>query len=416
MAPPDPARLVPRRAKRVYRSLRAERRTLRQGLAALLLSTVAAFVAGLTLSHMTGTLDRIPGLLALIPASVGMRGTIFGSIGARLGTSIHAGLFEVTLRDGSVLRHNVEVGLISTFTSSLLVAVLARLFSAVFGTEAVTVWHLVSISVIGGALGSAIILGVTIALSVVSFRRGYDLDAVGTPMITAIGDMVALPAIYLVAVATEPEIVNAVAAAMSVAAVVAATWFAIRRADRVVRRTLLEMLPVILIVPVLDILAGALLESRRAFVVPAVLILIPPFISQAGALGGILSSRLSSKLQLGVIGARALPEPPARVDGGIVTVFAVVIFAVIGVVGFLLAATTGLDPPAFILMLGGTLLAGLLALPVLMGAGYYVAVGTTESGLDPDNYGVPFITGLMDLSGVVCILFAMSLLGVVAHG
>jgi mgtE-like transporter len=411
MARPNAADLVPRRAKHVYRSLRSERRTLRQGLAALLLSTAAAFVAGLTLSHITGTLDRVPGLLALIPASVGMRGTVFGSIGARLGTSIHAGLFEVTLAKGSVLRHNVEVGLISTFTSSLLVAVLARLFSAAFGTEAVSLSHLVSISVIGGALGSAVILVVTIALSVLSFRRGYDLDAVATPMITAIGDMVALPAIFVVAIATEPDVINAVAATVSVIAVVAATWFAVRRADRTVRRTLLEMLPVMVIVPVLDILAGSLLESQRATIAPVVLILIPPFISQAGALGGILSSRLSSKLQLGVIGARAVPEPPARVDGGIVTVFAAVVFTVIGVVAFLLAAVTGLHPPPFTQVLGGTLLAGLLALPILIGTGYYVAVGTTESGLDPDNYGVPFITGLMDLTGIICILFAMSLWG-----
>jgi len=198
---------------------------------------------------------------------------------------------------------------------------------------------------------------------------------------------------------------------VSVIAVVAATWFAVRRADRTVRRTLLEMLPVMVIVPVLDILAGSLLESQRATIAPVVLILIPPFISQAGALGGILSSRLSSKLQLGVIGARAVPEPPARVDGGIVTVFAAVVFTVIGVVAFLLAAVTGLHPPPFTQVLGGTLLAGLLALPILIGTGYYVAVGTTESGLDPDNYGVPFITGLMDLTGIICILFAMSLWG-----
>ena len=75
-----------RRTRTVWAYWRAERRTLRQGLVALVLSTLAGFVAGLTLAHLTGTLDRLPGLLVLIPAAVGMRGTIFGAIGARLGT------------------------------------------------------------------------------------------------------------------------------------------------------------------------------------------------------------------------------------------------------------------------------------------------------------------------------------------
>ena len=89
---------IPRRARRLFRSLRAERRTLRQGLVALVLSTVAGFVAGLTLSGIGDTLRALPGLFILIPAAVGMRGTIFGAIGARLGTTNAAGTFEVSFR------------------------------------------------------------------------------------------------------------------------------------------------------------------------------------------------------------------------------------------------------------------------------------------------------------------------------
>jgi hypothetical protein len=48
------------RAQRLFGYWRAERRTLRQGLVALVLSTGASFVAGLTLSHITGTLSALP--------------------------------------------------------------------------------------------------------------------------------------------------------------------------------------------------------------------------------------------------------------------------------------------------------------------------------------------------------------------
>ena len=89
MAGPRPA--LVRRARRLLGYWRSETRTLRQGLVALVISTAAGFVAGLTLAHITGTLAALPGLLILIPAAVGMKGTIFGAIGARLGTANAAG-------------------------------------------------------------------------------------------------------------------------------------------------------------------------------------------------------------------------------------------------------------------------------------------------------------------------------------
>jgi mgtE-like transporter len=413
----------PRPARNFWAYLRAERRTLRQGLVALVLSTLASFVAGLTLGSITGTLNLLPGLLVLIPASVGMRGTIFGAIGARLGTGIHAGLFAQTLAKGSLLRTNVEVGLISSVLSSFYLAGMARVVAAAFGEDPVSFWDLLTISVVGGVTASAVILVVTVGIAVLSFRRGYDLDAVSTPMVTAIGDMVTLPALFLASFIPRSDVVNAAVAggcvALALVALVAGT-----RAARPTRRILVEMIGVIALVPLMDIFAGALLEARRTSLelVPAVLILIPPFVSQAGALGGILSSRLSSKLQLGVITPRGRPEPPAIVDGAIVVGFGLVVFTAIGMIAVGLENLTGLAEDAGLLhpsgasIVGGTLLAGLIVLPITLVAGYYTAVGSTRFGLDPDNQGVPIITSLMDLVGVAAILFAMGVSGVIVHG
>jgi mgtE-like transporter len=178
------------------------------------------------------------------------------------------------------------------------------------------------------------------------------------------------------------------------------------------------MTAVVSIVPILDVLAGTLLESQaeRFFRYPGLLILIPPLISQAGALGGILSSRLSSKLQLGVITARGLPEPPALVDASLVVGFGLSIFLFIGVVGAALAGVIGRATPAVSAAIGGTVLAGSLLLPVILLLGYYLAVGTARFGLDPDNHSVPLITGAMDLAGVVAFVFAMAVSGVSLHG
>ncbi|HEY8018291.1 MAG TPA: magnesium transporter [Actinomycetota bacterium] len=411
-------RLVPRPARRLYRSWRAEKRTLRQGLVALTLSTAASFVAGLILASITHTLSALPGLLVLIPAAVGMRGTIFGAIGARLGTASAAGTFETNLKRGGVLAQNVEVAFVTTFTSSLWLAALAKVATSAFGESSISFWDLVTISVVGGFLGSVLILLVTLLLSVVSYRRGYDLDSVATPMVTALGDMGTLPLLYLATFLTRNDALNAIVAGLCIVVTVLAVVRMALRGDPGVRRIVLEMTAVIALTPFLDIAAGALLQAKEPLLarLPALYILIPPFVSQAGALGGILSSRLSSKLQLGVITNRGLPERPAVVDGSIVVLLGLAIFALIGVVGFGLAAVVGQPGPSAADTIGGTFLAGLLVMPLILVVGYYLAVLTSRFGLDPDNHAVPIITSVLDLAGVVALLLAMSLSGVALNG
>ncbi|MEO8477617.1 MAG: magnesium transporter [Actinomycetota bacterium] len=419
MAVPHRAtRLVPRPARRLYRSWRAEKRTLRQGLVALTLSTAASFVAGLILASITHTLSALPGLLVLIPAAVGMRGTIFGAIGARLGTASAAGTFETNLKRGGVLAQNVEVAFVTTFTSSLWLAALAKLATSAFGESSISFWDLVTISVVGGFLGSVLILLVTLLLSVVSYRRGYDLDSVATPMVTALGDMGTLPLLFLATFLIRNDVANAVLSGLCVLATVVVVVRVMLGDQPGVRRIVLEMTAVIAITPLLDIAAGSLLQAKEPVLarLPALYILIPPFVSQAGALGGILSSRLSSKLQLGVITPRGLPERPAVIDASIVVILGLAIFTLIAVAGAGLAALVGLDGPGALRTIEGTVLAGVIVLPLILVVGYYLAVSTSRFGLDPDNHAVPIITSVLDLAGVVALLLAMSLSGVALHG
>jgi mgtE-like transporter len=404
-----------RRARRLFGYWRSESRTLRQGLVALMLSTMAGFAAGLTLARFDHALRELPGLLVLIPASVGMRGMIFGAMGARLGTQVAAGLYEPNLRRRGPLRTNVEVAVVSALVMSLYLAVAAKLVASAFGEDTVSLWDLVTVSVLGGTAASGVLLVVTVGLSVLSFRRGWDLDAVSVPMVTAVGDMVTLPFLFLAAAFTRSQELNAVLAGLCTAAGIAALAYAIARASAPAKRILLETGAVIAIAPLLDIFAGALLEAHRAELaaVPGILILIPPFVSQAGALGGILSSRLSSKLQVGVLSPKGRPQVPALVDGSIIVTLALAVFTSIGAAATVLATATGQARPPATTMVGGALLSGLLVLPVILVAGYYVAVASTRLHLDPDNHGVPILTALLDLSGVSAILFVMAISGVI---
>jgi mgtE-like transporter len=310
------------------------------------------------------------------------------------------------------------VAVLTTFSSSLWLAFLAKLAAAASGQPSISLGDLITISVVGGVLGSVFILGITIALSVLSHRKGWDLDSVSTPMVTALGDMATLPTLYLAA-RLLPH--RGLAVPLVIVCVVAAVYATVRSygtGDRVVRRIVLEMTGVILLTPLLDIVSGAVQEGRlpELRAVPVLLVLIPPFVSQAGALGGIFASRISSKLQLGVVTPSGLPEVPALVDASIVLGLGIAVFTLIGAVAVVLSALTGHASAHPALVIASTLLAGLLATPLTIVISYYLAIVSYRFGLDPDNQTVPIITSVMDLAGVACLLFVMTVSGVLPHG
>src|SRR5680860_120558 len=174
-----------------------ERRTIKQGFLALAISTVVGMAAGIVLGSMNGLLEQLPGLLVLVPAAIGMRGAIFGALGARLGTGILTGEYTTELRRGTFTAQNVEASILLTFVSSALGAVAARATAAAFGLQTITVWELMVVSMVGGLLSSGFILVGVLLLSSKAHRRGWNMDAIGSPLITATGDIVTLPALVV---------------------------------------------------------------------------------------------------------------------------------------------------------------------------------------------------------------------------
>ncbi|HVL33103.1 MAG TPA: magnesium transporter, partial [Actinomycetota bacterium] len=180
----------------VLRYWRAERSTLRQGMVSLSISALGNIPTGLALGAMENRLKLLPGLFILIPAAIGMRGAIFGALGSRLGTSMQAGLLRMTLDRQGRLAQNIWASILLTFTTSLFLAVLARAITAALGMTSVSIWDFVVISVLGGVASSAIVLVFTVGLAWFGAKRGWDLDSVAAPLITFIGDLITMPALF----------------------------------------------------------------------------------------------------------------------------------------------------------------------------------------------------------------------------
>lgn len=388
---------------------------MRQGFVAVCIAALTSLAAGLTLAGMGRRIEAIPGLFVLIPVSIGMRGNIFGAFSARIGTAIHTGLFEVSSeRSGTLFQNVYAAGLLTIFTS-VAMGILARAIAALLGVEIVSVWDLITVALVGGLLSSAVVLAATIFVSVTALRRGWDLDAVGSPLITAIGDVVTLPCLllssYLVAIDIVTPVIGIVGMVLGAATLVHGWTVKAPLARRIVR----ESVPVLCVAIMLDILAGSVVEPRihEVFLpLPAFLIIIPGFLENTGALGGILSARLGSKLHLGAVTPKAKPEAAALLDGTIifalgVTVYAITAFATLGVAELFGQAYPGVADFVGVVLLGGILATSLAAL-----IGYYAAILSYRFGFDPDNHTIPLVTSGMDLLGVICLVVALSVFGV----
>jgi mgtE-like transporter len=390
-----------------------ESRSIRSGSVALAIGLGATLIAGIVLASSQDRLEGIPGLLALIPAAIGMRGSIFGALGSRLSTGILTGLFTPELTRTSWLGRQIEASTILSFATATQAGVLAWAISRVLGLPTIAILDLVAVSLIGGLLSSVVLFFVVVWMARRSFDQGWSMDDVGAPVITATGDLVTLPALLLATLVLAVEPLAVTLGALGLVVGTAAVAFGIRSEEATIRRVVRESMVVLTIAVTIDVLAGIVVEARaeQQFSSAALLVLLPPFIANCGSLGGMLASRLGSKLHVGQLEPRVFPGKVAALDFSLTALLAGLAFTGVGVAGWLAAvAVPGVEPLGVVTTVGVTLLAGAFALPILALVAYLAATTSFRFGFDPDNHGIPIVTATMDLAGVICLVVAITLL------
>jgi len=388
---------------------------VRQGLVALVLNSSTSLVAGAFLGAITGTLARYPGLLVLVPAAIGLRGNIFGSFGNRLSTAIHAGTFRWSLRREAPLGQNVLASMLLTMGISLALAVVAKAVAVGLGLQnSIDLLSLATVSIVGGLLGSIVVLAATLGLTAGAVRFGWDLDNVTAPLVSTLGDVLTLPALYLATFLLGIHIVTPTVGLVLVAASLVFLVAGWRSSSAGLRRIVHESVPVLLVAGCISAGAGVTLEKSfsQFDALPALLVLVPAHLSSSGALGGILSGRLASKLFLGTVPATSSPNREARRDISLVLLLAVPVYIFNGAGAALVARWLGEASPGLIQMVGVSLLAGALAVVFVVAVAYYGTIAAYRTGVDPDTYGIPIVSSSVDFVGAFTLIIAISLLGV----
>jgi mgtE-like transporter len=410
---------MPRSSRRVgarfVAFLRADISGVRAGFIALLISSGGDLVTGLTLASITHTLALLPGLIVLVPAAIGMRGNVFGALGSRLGTQIHAGTFRLSRRIDTPVGQNMGAAIVLSLSVAAVLAVLAKVMLDAFSFgRSISIADFMVVSVVGAVLSSVVVLVLTVAVAAFCANRDLDLDNVAAPIVTAAGDMVTLPSLFLATYLLHIHYFTPIIAIACVALGLGAAGFGLRaKGLPLLHRIVAESLPILTLAGIVDVLAGMTIQKRfDSFVTyPALIVLVPPFLEDSGSLGAILAARVSTRLHLGTLGEGRSPWRAASDDVLLVYLYAIPVFFFLGISSIIGAHVVNFRSPGALRMLGVSLLAGFLATTSSVIVGYYSAVLTHRHGLDPDNHGIPIVTSSLDLLGALSLILAIVLLG-----
>ncbi|MBO8181392.1 MAG: magnesium transporter [Archaeoglobus sp.] len=406
-----------------------DRRDIKESLFALSLVTVGNLITGFVLGYSSDKLSILPALILLIPASIGLRGNIYASLGSRLSSYLHTGRIGPSLEPIPEYTENLASStfllMLFSIFSSLLAAFAAHLMGLDFfmGEKISTVnlaLDLTTISVLAGVLSAFLMIPATFFLAIGSFRYGWNPDNITAPFITLLGDVVTLPILFLSAQIVFVSSFEVKIFIFSILIITTAflgflSFYGSLSRDaklkkgKIARKIVRESFWVLIICITLDLLAGSVIGSRieRFVVIAGLLTVIPSFLEDGGAIGGILSSRFASLLHLGVLEPRLKPSKEILRVFAIFHLIGLFVFTLIGISAQALNLTAGISTVSTAEIVAVTVVAGQILLLPLNLMAYYFSILSFRKGLDPDNIGIPLITSIMDLIGSACFILVL---------
>ena len=387
-----------------------------ESLFSLIFCTFGDLITGIIMGVSTSSLQALPALIILIPPAIDMRGNIFASLGSRLGTYLHTGQISPSFR-GKILSQNVSSSFILSISMSFYLGLLATFTANFLGMEVKAI-DMILISLIGGVLSAFFMLAFTIATAFFSYRLGWDPDNVTTPLITLVGDVITLPLLFfsmsfiLIINYQQKMLLFAFFIILGIISVILPfSKISIPYCKRIV----MESIPILLACGLLSTFSGSLLGGsfKGLIGIAGILTMVPAFLEDGGAIGGILAARFSSALHLGSMHYSKFPPKKAQKMFLSMHVIGLVVFSLIGIFAYIISIVVGIDVLPVHEMVIVSVIAGELLIVVVNFVAYYTSITSFKFGLDPDNVTIPIITSIMDILGTACLIAVLLLFGII---
>ena len=157
----------------------------------LLFCSILGGFSGGVLDNFSNTLISKEGLLTLVPLFSGESGNLVSILGARLSSSIHAGVIEAKFKLNKFVVNNFLAIFFLSVVIYPLIAVLVGVSTFLLGGVSVSFVALILISLIAGLLMIFILQFIVLYISTLSYKYGLDPDNIVIPLSTSITDSIA---------------------------------------------------------------------------------------------------------------------------------------------------------------------------------------------------------------------------------
>ncbi len=396
---------------------RRELKDVWEELVALTITTLGSGITGMIFGMGNIIVAMKSSVLMLAPASMGMRGNVYSSLGSRLSSLLHLGYIEPKISKNKLLIENI-LGVLTLKTSlTAYIGIIASLayfyISGVFD-----VMDLVLIGFLTTFMALPIMLAITFAITFITFSKGLDPDNFSAPIITLAGDAISLPILFISTYVVLKIYLSlkVVGVMLSIVLTMFLIGYVALSKRSYLKKIVLESTPILMICGLLEMFAGSALtiNVERILEQAGILTIIPGFLENSGALGGILAARLSTKLHLGDIEPKLLPSVEVTKEFVKVLIVALLIYPMLGIYSYGIAKILRLSIPSLGTIVMSILIAGTLLFIVVLFMVYFISIMSFKKGLDPDNVTIPLITSGIDAIGSFILMY--SLLMVAPYG
>jgi mgtE-like transporter len=382
--------------------------TYKQSLLALSFNFGAMF-AGALLTIYFDILSQEPWSLAVYPGILSMRGVIGGLFSGRLSTSLHVGTIKASFSKNTGDFYLMWRTLfVQTIESSIILGSTASLFGVLFwGTTVQDSATIISVVTASIALSIVIISPITIAISILSFRRGLNPDIIVYPIISTIAD-VFVTVCYIFILSIRSSLSQSGYFFMtflnSIFLVLALYIFFHDFDKKDFIKTLRESLLTLVLVAFIVNITGSFL-SRIKFVETRheIYIVYPAIIDTMGSVGAIVGSTATTKLALGTLTSSFTSIK--RHSNEIISTWiaSLMMFTLYSLSSLVLQGSLH----RFLTVLYIT---NLLATSCMIIISYTIGIATYRRGLDPDNFVIPIVSSLADTITTLALFFSLNLI------
>ncbi|MFW3146439.1 MAG: magnesium transporter [Thermoplasmatota archaeon] len=407
--------LLKRSVNRLPDRIKPETSLLLQSFWILLVCGLIDLFPGYFLGQYERLLIMVPGLLMILPPTVGLRGNIFGALASRLSSKLHLGTIEPRFRQNKELRVQLMTSAIQLMLLSVAIPAVGLVVGLLFGLEMAGAHELLFISILAGAVSGLLMFGISFGITFLTFRRGWDPDNVSAPIIASTGDILTIPILFFCAwlVIHLPSALVWVLGIGLMLLIISISLAVSMRGALTPKVILRQAFPIALIAVVISTFSGLVLGASFDSLLKGTifLIMIPAFNGQGGSMGSILGSRVTSAAYLGLHKLTLKPNQLAVSSMISLWLISLVVFSVLGAGGAIIGVMAGMGLPpilqlAMIVIIGSTLITVLTS-----AAAYYTAYASFKTGLDPDNVVIPMLTAGMDVVGSGSLVIGIALTG-----